>query len=274
MSSDPKRLADYGDGLRGVVRDALDAERSIDDGEAARLARIEAKLLAALGAAPVLVAPPAAEAPPPPAETPAAPSPPAPSSWLGAKGAAAAGAAAIVIGAAFFLSRPTTTSPPVATVPSVPAAVETAPTAAPPTTAPPSIKTVSPSELPTAIDPPAKPAPSARETTGASATASGVTDTEEIALLARAHDALRGSPAQSLELCREHEKKFANGRFSQEREAVAIEALVHLGRRDEAEKRWSSFQTRFPGSSHRVHLESLFSSSRPGGPTNSAPPAR
>jgi len=259
MSIDPKRLADYGEGLRGTVRDALDAERSPDDAEAARLARIEAKLLAALGAAPLLVTPPAAEAPPavPPAETPAAPAPP-PSSWLGAKGAAAAGAAAVVIGVAFFLSRPSPAPSASPAPPSAPAIVEPAPTVAEPASAPPSIKTVSPSELPTAIEPPTKPAPSARENTTASAAASSVTDTEEIALLARAHDALRGSPAQSLELCREHEKKFPSGRFSQEREAVAIEALVHLGRRDEAAKRWSSFQSRFPGSSHRVHLESLF----------------
>lgn len=263
MSADPKRLAEYGEGLRGTVRDALDAERSPDDAEAARLARIEAKLLAALGAAPVLVTPPAAEARPtnqplPPAETPAAPAPPAPSSWLGAKGAAAAGAAAIVIGVAFFLSRPSS-APSASPAPrSAPAIVEPAPNVAEPASAPPSIKTVSPSELPTAIEPPTKPAPSGRENTTASAAASSVTDTEEIALLGRAHDALRGSPAQSLELCREHEKKFPSGRFSQEREAVAIEALVHLGRRDEAAKRWSSFQSRFPGSSHRVHLESLF----------------
>lgn len=265
MSTDPKRLADYGAGLRGVVRDALDAERAGDDGEAARLARIEAKLLAALGAAPVLATPPS---PPAPAAPPPAPAPPAPapSSWLGPKGAITLGAAALVVGAAFFLSRPApTTSPSVQ--PTAPSVIQTAPPAAvDPAPVPPTIKTVSPSDLPTAVEPAAKPAPSA-PAQGASTSA---TDTEEIALLARAHDALRGSPAESLELCRQHEKKFANGHFSQEREAVAIEALVYLGRRDEAEKRWSSFRTRFPGSSHRVHLESLFAPS----PTNSAPPAR
>ncbi|MBS2017081.1 MAG: hypothetical protein JST00_29615 [Deltaproteobacteria bacterium] len=266
MSSDPKRLADYGPSLRGVVRDALEAERAVDDTEAARLARIEAKLLAAIGAAPVLGAPPAD--PPSPVAPPAAP-PPVPaapstapgsgaSSWLGAKGAIGLGAAAVVIGVA-LLSRPAETNPAPVSPPSTSILPPTLVTPAnEPAAAPTVIKTVSPSELPTVAEPVAKPAPSARETGSASA-ASGGTDTEEIALLARAHEALRGSPAASLELCREHEKKFANGHFSQEREAVAIEALVYLGRRAEAEKRWSSFRARFPGSSHRVHLESLFS---------------
>lgn len=272
MSSDPRRLADYGPSLRGVVRDALEAERAAeqpDAAEAARLARIEAKLLAAVGAAPVVPAPPAPAAvpstPPPPAAPPASPT-----SWLGGKGAIGALAVLAAIGAAaFFLSRGSdprpsspTAPPPVAPV------VQTASTASP-DPVPPPIKTVSPSELPTAVDPNVKPAAPARDVASATSSATA-TDTEEIALLARAHDALHSKPAESLELCREHERKFAKGHFAQEREAVAIEALVYLGRREEAEKRWSSFRAHFPGSSHRVHLETLFSTS----PTNPAPPER
>lgn len=84
-------------------------------------------------------------------------------------------------------------------------------------------------------------------------------DTEEIALLARAHEALHAQPSQSLALCQQHRVQFAQGHFAQEREAVAIEALVYLHRMQEAEQRWNQFKARYPTSSHRIHLEDLFS---------------
>lgn len=84
-------------------------------------------------------------------------------------------------------------------------------------------------------------------------------DTEEIALLARAHEALHAQPSQSLALCQQHRVQFAQGHFAQEREAVAIEALVYLHRTQEAEQRWNEFKARYPTSSHRIHLEDLFS---------------
>ncbi|AKU96434.1 hypothetical protein AKJ09_03098 [Labilithrix luteola] len=84
-------------------------------------------------------------------------------------------------------------------------------------------------------------------------------DTEEIALLARAHEALRAHPSESLALCQQHRVQFAQAHFAQEREAVAIEALVYLHRTQEAEQRWNEFKARYPTSSHRIHLEDLFS---------------
>jgi hypothetical protein len=92
----------------------------------------------------------------------------------------------------------------------------------------------------------------ARPTTGAETPTQ-----EEIALIGNAHDALRSNPAAALALCKQHETKFASGHFAQEREAVAIEALVYLNRKDEAQKRFADFDNKYPSSSHRVHLESL-----------------
>jgi hypothetical protein len=125
-----------------------------------------------------------------------------------------------------------------------------------PLAVPAEIKTISPNDLPSApsaasvhtVDAP-KPPPSA--------VAATITPTDEIALLARAHDALRSDPTLSLSLCREHAAKVQGSQFAQEREAVAIEALVYLGRKDEARTRFRSFEERYPASSHRVHLENL-----------------
>ena len=45
-----------------------------------------------------------------------------------------------------------------------------------------------------------------------------------------------------------------------------IEALVYLKRTEEAERRFAAFKSRYPASSHRVHLDSLFAGSA-GAPT-------
>ncbi|MDB4945688.1 MAG: hypothetical protein JWP97_5222, partial [Labilithrix sp.] len=130
----------------------------------------------------------------------------------------------------------------------------------------PVIPTFVPGDLPAAPDP--LPAPPVRATastpagpSSAAAPAASVTgnDGEEIALLARAHEALSTSPATSLALCSEHGKRFAAPHFAQEREAVAIEALVYLGRTDEATRRLDAFRAQYPTSSHRAHLEDLIS---------------
>jgi hypothetical protein len=129
---------------------------------------------------------------------------------------------------------------------------------------------VRPDELPTAIPTGAQPPPAAHNSPPAPrparAAASNAparpaaSEGAEIDLLARAHEALRARPAETLALCQKHQAEFANGRFTQEREALAIEALLYLRRRGEAERRWSEFQQRYPASNHRTHLADLFSS--------------
>lgn len=124
-------------------------------------------------------------------------------------------------------------------------------TAAPVAEPPPSAPGISLNDLPNAAPPalkaPAKP----------NVEAPAPPTQEEIALIGRAHDALRSDPQSALTLCKEHETKFKAGHFAQEREAVAIEALVYLNRKDEAQKRFAAFDNSYPSSSHRVHLESL-----------------
>jgi hypothetical protein len=110
--------------------------------------------------------------------------------------------------------------------------------------------------------------PPARSTTPASRqvssprpiAADAPSETEEIALLAQAHDALSSQPARALALCETLRTQYASGRFTQEREVVEIEALVKLHRTEEARARWNEFKRRYPTSSHRVRLEELFAS--------------
>ena len=90
-------------------------------------------------------------------------------------------------------------------------------------------------------------------------------------LVGRAQDALHGRPAEALALCREHERGFPSGHFVQEREAIAIEALVYQKRIAEAERRWKSFERAYPTSSHRSHLAALFTPSVHANPGSATP---
>jgi hypothetical protein len=80
----------------------------------------------------------------------------------------------------------------------------------------------------------------------------------ETELLARAHDELlRGAPEKALAITAEHARAYPRGAFRQEREVIAIEALIALGRRDEARRRAASFEREYPTSSHRDRVERL-----------------
>jgi hypothetical protein len=79
----------------------------------------------------------------------------------------------------------------------------------------------------------------------------------EIALLERAYRALAQNPSEALALTEEDAKRYPSGALVQEREFVAIEALVALGRTSEADARIDQFRGRFPGSAHLRRLERL-----------------
>ncbi|MBX3264876.1 MAG: hypothetical protein KF782_34710, partial [Labilithrix sp.] len=92
-------------------------------------------------------------------------------------------------------------------------------------------------------------APSApREETGPEA---------EVRLLERAQDALRARPAEALALAEDHARRFPQGMLAQEREVIAIEALMKTGRASEANARAARFKARFPGSSHTRRIDAL-----------------
>lgn len=72
----------------------------------------------------------------------------------------------------------------------------------------------------------------------------------ELGLLAEARSVLRSSPAQTLRLTDEHRARFGGGALVEEREVLAIEALIRLGRRPQAASRAERFHHRYPRSIH------------------------
>jgi hypothetical protein len=98
---------------------------------------------------------------------------------------------------------------------------------------------------------PVKPAERAPRATSAAPPA----PLEELKLLTRARRVLPARPEAALALAQEHARLYARGAFAEEREVLAIEALVKLGRASEAERRAHLFLRRFPASSQRPRLE-------------------
>jgi hypothetical protein len=79
----------------------------------------------------------------------------------------------------------------------------------------------------------------------------------EMDLLRDARLALRQSPERALELAERHAQVYPQGRLTQERELLAISALVSLGRRTAALSRGARFERSFPSSPYRKQLGEL-----------------
>ncbi len=80
----------------------------------------------------------------------------------------------------------------------------------------------------------------------------------ELALLQDAMDAVQsGRPSAALDALDSHAAQFAAGGLVQEREVLAIEVLVSLGRLDDAKARARRFRAAFPASTHLLHIDSL-----------------
>lgn len=88
----------------------------------------------------------------------------------------------------------------------------------------------------------------------------------EIALLNRAQRALATDPRNALSLTERHAQQFPRGVLAQEREFIAIEALLSLGRSREAASRATRFRADFPGSAHLRRLDMLLGSTGQDGP--------
>ena len=80
---------------------------------------------------------------------------------------------------------------------------------------------------------------------------------EELKLLTRARRVLPSRPEASLALSAEHAQLYPRGALAEEREVLAIEALLKLGRASEARQRVRAFVRRFPDSSQRARLDAL-----------------
>ena len=79
----------------------------------------------------------------------------------------------------------------------------------------------------------------------------------EVALLDAAQRSLASNPAETLRRCDEHARTFANGTLVQEREVLAIDALLRLGRRADAEARAARFRRAYPRSGHLRRIDAL-----------------
>lgn len=79
----------------------------------------------------------------------------------------------------------------------------------------------------------------------------------ELSLLRRAQESLHSNPRSALAMTVRHEQEYPSGLLAQEREVIAIDALVRLGRFGEARARADLFQSRYPGSAHARRLEQL-----------------
>jgi hypothetical protein len=115
------------------------------------------------------------------------------------------------------------------------------------------------SALPTAR--PAAPAASARAAASASSpspNAATASDAKvEMDLLRKAQTELTTDPKGALATCDEHARRFPRGALAQERDVLAIDALVQLGRKTEAASRAAQFVARYPGSAYRARIEAI-----------------
>jgi hypothetical protein len=82
-----------------------------------------------------------------------------------------------------------------------------------------------------------------------------------MALLERAQQSLPNAPASALAGCVEHEKTYPIGTLAEEREVIAVDALIRLGRRPEAEARAKRFRLAHPGSGYVRRLDALLGTS-------------
>lgn len=79
----------------------------------------------------------------------------------------------------------------------------------------------------------------------------------ELELLRDARLALKSSPAAALQFTERHRSSYPSGKLSQERELIAISALVALGRRTAALARAASFERAYPSSPYRKQIGEL-----------------
>ena len=80
---------------------------------------------------------------------------------------------------------------------------------------------------------------------------------DELAVLEEARAALATDPARALALADEHAKRFQHPAFAQERERLAIDALVRSGRRADATERATRFESTYPRSPHLARVRAL-----------------
>ena len=110
---------------------------------------------------------------------------------------------------------------------------------------------------------------SARPKPSPSVVAGGPTELE---LLREAQRLQAREPAAALAVVARHSRLFPSGILAQEREVVAINALMRLGQRDAARARAASFLRQYPGSVHAQRIQELVGGSAAAGSARPAAP--
>jgi hypothetical protein len=100
--------------------------------------------------------------------------------------------------------------------------------------------------------------------------APSVSPEAELRLLQPAQDRLEREPSVALALAEQHARLYPHGLFAQEREILAIEALLKLRQRPAAVSRAQAFVERYPDSAHARRVRALLERSQP---TNDPPNA-
>jgi hypothetical protein len=242
--SDPKRWLDPASDASPATRALLAAARGRDEPPAERLAAVAARLA-------VVVAPLGPVVPGAPGG-PAAPAAPAPAiiagHAVGAKLGAALVALGLVGGGAWYLRASDRSAPGAPSAREAPRPA--ASSAAPPAVAAPAV------ESPASAEAPAVPGPAPQRPPGS---IERLADRAGEAALVHAADAAlrRGDAGGALTLAGEHARRFPAGAHAEERERIAIEALVRLGRSGQARAAAERFLARHPASIYRARIEEL-----------------
>lgn len=142
-----------------------------------------------------------------------------------------------------------------------------APVPAPPTAPATPIAPAAPPAITTALPSPVDPQPAVkharRERAHPEPRAESVSPEAELTLLQRAQATLDRDPSAALALAEQHAGLYPQGMFTQEREILAIEALLKLRQRPAALARAQAFVERFPDSAHSRRVRALLDRSQP-----------
>lgn len=96
----------------------------------------------------------------------------------------------------------------------------------------------------------AEPQPRTNETRANEASAGEAPHADEIDLLRRARSALAARPREAFRLTEQHRSEYPTGVFTQERDALAVEALLRSGELKLARELAEAFVRRYPSSPH------------------------
>jgi hypothetical protein len=267
--TDPRRWLDDGSEASPALRTLLASARRSDEPGAPRLEALAARLAPLMGPPPGTPgAPPGTPGAPP--GTPGAPSgtPGAPSGAAAASAGGAALAVKLVValvalgaigGGAWYLHGSRGSAPDRDPTPSAAIVAPTASSTAPAPAAPPRIE---PEPVAPIAAPVARPDQAARAPAHGADAANRRRDPDdgeaEGKLVVDAEAALvRDDAAAALGLTRSHAARFPTGAHAEERDRIAVEALVRLGNRAQASAAAERFFTRYPHSIYRARLEGL-----------------